>query len=164
MRNICLNYLCNLIYLAVKTTRRTFRLKSNKNQYIVTKSNYHHYGTFTPTHSTIIWSFPKQLSINFFISINYYFWNLQAKVWPSTSNPPVSSYSTEEERTKLVDYLQVGYWAKQSSNLPSTLPTRTPSLHTSSLRTHTFLTHTHLPYAHTPSLLALVANTLLPHT
>jgi hypothetical protein len=140
MRNICLNNLCNLIYLAVKTTRRIFRLKSNKNQHIVTKSNYHHYGTFTPTHSTIIWSFPKQLSIYFLISIIYYFWNLQAKVWPSTSNPPVSSYSTEEERTKLVDYLQVGYWAQQSSNLPSTLPTRTPSLHTSSLRTHTLLT------------------------
>lgn len=32
---------------------------------------------------------------------------LQVKVWPSTSTPAIPSYDAQEERVKLVDYLQV---------------------------------------------------------
>ena len=44
-------------------------------------------------------------SLYFSLYLSAYF--PQVKVWPSTSSPPVSSYNTEEERVKLVDYLQV---------------------------------------------------------
>ena len=66
-------------------------------------------------YSSILISFHELLSIYYsvFSSLNfshYYFLPIyfsQVKVWPSTSSPPVSSYNTEEERVKLVDYLQV---------------------------------------------------------